>query len=158
MFVLLFTECSVAESLKKPSSTNSSQECPTTQQGEGCTLGLTKEQPADSCYHTFTCNPRDSRGCTGYAMGPRRGRELTSSSVSWRRSAADWMGSWEWPTSTRVSPAPPAHHHWHSTGPTVPRSVDLQSDKVVIQLCFQCMGWSTTMSVAEQWGTRFINQ
>ena len=53
MFILLFTECSVAASVKKPSSTNSSQDCPTTQQGEGCTLGLTKEQLTDSCYHIY---------------------------------------------------------------------------------------------------------
>ena len=58
MFVLLFTECSVAASVKKLSPTNSSQDCPTTQQGEGCTLGLTKEQPADSCCHILTCNPQ----------------------------------------------------------------------------------------------------
>ena len=29
------------------------------------------------------------RGCTGYAMGPRWRRELTSSSVNWRRNAVD---------------------------------------------------------------------
>ena len=52
----------VAASVKKPSPTNSSQDCPTTQQGEGCTLGLTKEQPADSCYHIFTCNPQGQSG------------------------------------------------------------------------------------------------
>ena len=62
MFVLLFTECSVAASVKKPFPTNSSQDCPTTQQGKGCTLGLTKEQPADSCYHIFTCNPQGQSG------------------------------------------------------------------------------------------------
>ena len=62
MFAVLFTECSVAASMKKPSPTNSSQDCPTTEQGEGCTLGLTKEQPADSCYHIFTCNPQGQSG------------------------------------------------------------------------------------------------
>ena len=69
-FVLLFTECSVAASVKKPSSTNSSQDCPTTQQGEGCTLGLTKEQPADSCYHIFTCNSQGQSGTYWIRNGP----------------------------------------------------------------------------------------
>ena len=73
MFVLLFTECSVAASVKKPSPTNSSQDCPTTQQGEGCTLGLTKEQPADSCYHIFTCNPQGQSGMYWIRNGPTVG-------------------------------------------------------------------------------------
>ena len=73
MFVLLFTECSVAASVKKPSPTNSSQDCPTTQQGEGCTLGLTKEQPADSCYHIFTCNPQGQSGMYWIHNGPTAG-------------------------------------------------------------------------------------
>ena len=73
MFVLLFTECSVAASVKKPSPTNSSQDCPTTQQGEGCTLGLTKEQPADSCYHIFTCNPQGQSGMYWIRNGPTAG-------------------------------------------------------------------------------------
>ena len=76
MFVLLFTECSVAVSVKKPSPTNSSQDCPTTQQGEGCTLGLTKEQPADSYYHIFTCNPQGQSGMSECVTGPQWGREL----------------------------------------------------------------------------------
>ena len=61
-------------------------------------------------------------------------------------------------SSPHHRPAPPAHHHWHSTGPTAPRSVDLQSVEVVTLSSFQCMGWSTTTSVAEQWGTWFMHQ
>ena len=72
-FVLLFTECSVAASVNKPSPTNSSQDCPNTQQGEGCTLGLTKEQPADSCYHIFTCNPQGQSGMYWIRNGPTAG-------------------------------------------------------------------------------------
>ena len=60
----------MAASVKKPSSTNSSKDCPTTQQGEGCTLGLTKEQPADSCYHIFTCNPQGQSGVYWIRNGP----------------------------------------------------------------------------------------
>ena len=71
--VLLFTECSVSASVKKPSFTNSSQDCPTTQQGEGCTLGLTKKQPADSCYHIFTCNPQGQSGMYWIRNGPTAG-------------------------------------------------------------------------------------
>ena len=70
IFVLLFTDCLVAASVKKPSHTNSSQDCPTTQHGEGCTLGLTKEQPADSCYHIFTCNPQGQSGIYWIRNGP----------------------------------------------------------------------------------------
>ena len=71
--VLLFTDCSVAASVKKPSPNNSSQDCPITQQGEGCTLGLTKEQPADSCYHIFTCNPQGQSGMYWIRNGPTAG-------------------------------------------------------------------------------------
>ena len=60
----------MAASVKKPSPTNSSQDCPTTKQGEGCTLGLTKEQPADSCYHIFTCNPQGQSGMYWIRNGP----------------------------------------------------------------------------------------
>ena len=73
MFVLLFTECSVTVSVKKSSPTNSSQDCPTTQQGEGCTLGLTKKEPADSCYHIFTCNPQGQSGMYWIRNGPTAG-------------------------------------------------------------------------------------
>ena len=72
-FVLLFTECSVAATVKKPSPSNFSQDCPTTQQGEGCTLGLTKELPADSCYHIFTCNPQGQSGMYCIRNGPTAG-------------------------------------------------------------------------------------
>ena len=73
MVVFIFTECSVTASVKKPSLTKSSQDCPTTQQGEGCTLGLTKEQPADSCYHIFTCNPQGQSGMYWIRNGPTAG-------------------------------------------------------------------------------------
>ena len=59
LLFILFADYSSSASLKP---TNSSQDCPTTQQGEGCTLGLTKEQPAASCYHIFTCNPQGHSG------------------------------------------------------------------------------------------------
>ena len=73
-FVFLFTECSVTATVKKPSHpTNSSQDCPNTQQGEGCTLGLTKEQPADSCYHIFICNPQGQSGMYWIRNGPTAG-------------------------------------------------------------------------------------
>ena len=71
--VLLFTEYSFTASMKKLSPTNSSLDCPTTQQGEGCTLGLTKEQPADSCYHIFTCNPQGQSGMYWIRNGPTAG-------------------------------------------------------------------------------------
>ena len=73
VFVLLFTECPTAASVKKPFHTNFSQECPNTQQGEGCTLGLTKEQPADSCYHIFTCNSQGQSGMYWIRNGPTAG-------------------------------------------------------------------------------------
>ena len=72
-FVLLFTENSFTASMKKLSPTNSSLDCPTTQKGEGCTLGLTKEQPADSCYHIFTCNPQEQSGMYWIQNGPTAG-------------------------------------------------------------------------------------
>ena len=62
-----FADYSTSASVKP---TNSSQECPNTQQGEGCTLGLTKEQPADSCYHIFTCNPQGQSGMYWIHNGP----------------------------------------------------------------------------------------
>ena len=61
---ILFAVYTTSASVK---STNSSQDCPTTQQGEGCTLGLTKEQPTDSCYHILTCNHH----IWSYAAGQR---------------------------------------------------------------------------------------
>ena len=73
LFVLLFTEYSAAASVKKPSHTNSSHDCPTTQQGEECTLGLTKDQPADSCHHIFTCNPQGRSGMYWIRNGPAVG-------------------------------------------------------------------------------------
>ena len=73
MCFLLFTECSVTASVKKLSPTKSSQDFPSTQQEEGCTLGLTKEQPADSCYHIFTCNPQRQSGMYWIRNGPTVG-------------------------------------------------------------------------------------
>ena len=54
--VLLFTECSVAASVKKQSRTNSSQDYTTTQQG--------------SCYHILTCNPQGQSGMYWIRNGP----------------------------------------------------------------------------------------
>ena len=67
---ILFADYTTSASVK---STNSSQNCPTTQQGEGCILGLTKEQPADSCYHIFTCNPQGQSGMYWIRNGPTAG-------------------------------------------------------------------------------------
>ena len=70
LLFILFADYSTSASLKP---TNSSQDCPTTQQGEECTLGLTKEQPADSCYHIFICNPQGQSGMYWIRNGPTAG-------------------------------------------------------------------------------------
>ena len=70
LLVAMFITCNKFE---EAFPTNSSQDCPTTQQGEGCTLGLTKEQPADSCYHIFTCNPQGQSGMYWIHNGPMAG-------------------------------------------------------------------------------------
>ena len=76
LFILLIhssTSMSVKPSHSTPPPSNFSQDCPTTQQGDGCTLGLTKEQPADSCYHIFTCNPQGQSGMYWIRNGPTAG-------------------------------------------------------------------------------------
>ena len=148
LLFIFFVDYSTSANVKP---TNSSQDCPTTEQGERCTLGLTKEQPANSCYHIFTCNPQGQSGMYWIRNGPTVGEGAHQFFCELEEERCGLRGL------MRVSPASPAHHHWHSTGPTAPRSVDLQSKDVTLS-SFQCMGWSTTMSVAEQWGTRLLYQ
>ena len=139
------------------SHTNSSQNCPTTQQGEGCTLGLTKEQPADSCYHIFTCNPHGQSGMHWICNGPTAEEgahqffcELEEERCGLRGLMRVAHINMSEPCSTCP---PPLAQYWANGTKVCGPAVDFGCDSVV----FPVHGWSTTMSVAEQWDTRFVD-
>ena len=128
---------------------------PTTQQGEGCTLELTKEQPADSCYRILTCNPQGQSGIYWIHNGPTAEEGAHQFFCELEEERCGLRGAMRVAHINTSEPCstcpPPLAQYWANGTKICIYRYDCDSD------VFPVHGLGTTTSVAEQWGTRFTS-